>query len=319
MGEDIHAITVPKWGLTMEEGTVVEWTAEVGDAIAPGDEVITLETDKIANTVEIHETGILRRKVADIGELLPVGALLGVVAENGVDEAAIDAFIESFQSQRKAKPTPAPAKLAPARAPVRAPQKTGSASVSPRAQKLAEEKGIDPTLIPGTGRGGRVMRGDVLAYLNQEQPAAPVEAPQPEGTECAADTAPEPMTTMRKIVAERLTHSYTTTPHFFTTVSVDMTDLLAMRQEWKSQGAKYSVTDFIVKAVIAALVESPDVNASTDGQVILRHNDVHLGLAVALDDGLIVPVIRNANQLSLSELHDSAAGLIDKAHAKQLT
>ena len=313
MGSDIFAITVPKWGLTMEEGTVAEWTAEVGDAIAPGDEVVSVETDKIANEVEIQIGGILRRKVAEVGEVLPVGALLGVVAENGVDDAAIDAFIESFQSNRKAKAVPAPAKPVQASTARRA---ESSDSVSPRALKLAEEKGIDIALVPGTGRGGRVMRGDVLAYLRQGGPAAATGTPQ---RDVAEDAAPEPMSSMRKIVAKRLTESYTTTPHFFTTVSVDMTDLLALRQEWKAQGAQYSVTDFITKAVVAALGESPDVNASTDGQSILRHKSVHLGLAVALDEGLIVPVIRNADQLSLADLHERAAGLVDKAHAKRLT
>lgn len=312
MGSNIFAITVPKWGLSMEEGTVAEWMAEVGDAISPGDEVVSVETDKIANDVEIQVSGILRRKVAGIGEVLPIGALLGVMAENGVDDAAIDAFIESFQRERKARAVPAPAK--PVRA--SAPERAESGLVSPRALKLAQDKGIDATLIPGTGRGGRVMRGDVIAYLKREGPAAATKTPRPEGAE---DAKPEPMTTMRKLVAKRLTQSYTTTPHFFTTVSADMTDLLALRQEWKSQGAPYTVTDFIAKAVVAALVEFTGVNASTDGLTILRHKNVHLGLAVALDEGLIVPVIRNADQLSLAELHERAAGLIDKAHTKRLT
>ncbi len=216
--------------------------------------------------------------------------------------------------------------------------------ISPRAQRRAREAAIDPSRVPGTGPGGRITERDVEAYLEAKgysslriTPAAK-ELARREGVDIltvrgtgengrirvedvqrAIAERPQTMSRMRQVIAQRLTHSYTTTPHFFVTVPVDMTELLAFRQQLKNQGAPYTVTDFIAEAVVQALVECPDMNSRTDGRQVWRSTRVHLGIAVALESGLVVPVVRNADELSFLELHERAAALVETARAGKLT
>jgi len=216
--------------------------------------------------------------------------------------------------------------------------------ISPRAAKLARESAINSSPIVGTGPFGRIVERDVKDYLESKgyyqlriTPAAKRLAAR-EGIDIlslSADDAsgritlarveraitelPKPMSRMRQVIASRLTESFTTTPHFFVTVAVDMTELVNFRAELKAQGASYTVTDFILKAVAMSLVEFPVVNSTTDGKTIRWHSKVHLGMAVNLEQGLVVPVIRNAEELSLAELHDCASKLIAKARAGKLT
>jgi pyruvate dehydrogenase E2 component (dihydrolipoamide acetyltransferase) len=214
--------------------------------------------------------------------------------------------------------------------------------ISPRAAKLARESAINPAPIAGTGPFGRIVERDVKNYLESKEyyqlritPAAKrlaarenIDVLSLDGDtgritvariERAISEKPQPMSRMRQTIASRLTESFTTTPHFFVTVAVDMTGLVNFRSELKSHGASYTVTDFILKAVALSLVEFPIVNSTTDGKSVRWHSKVHLGLAVNLDQGLVVPVIRDAEELSLAELHDAATELIAKARAGKLT
>ena len=216
--------------------------------------------------------------------------------------------------------------------------------ISPRAAKLARESAINPSPIVGTGPYGRIVERDVKNYLESKgyyqlriTPAAKRLAAKenidiltlggkngPQRITVAAvqraiAEKPQPMSRMRQVIAARLTESFTTTPHFFVTVAVDMTELVNFRSELKAQGASYTVTDFILKAVALSLVEFPIVNSTTDGKNVRWHSKVHLGLAVNLEQGLVVPVIRDADELSLAELHDCATALAAKARAGKLT
>ncbi len=216
--------------------------------------------------------------------------------------------------------------------------------ISPRAAKLARESAINPASIVGAGPLGRIVERDVRKYLESKgydrlriTPAAKRLAAKenidvltldgPNGqeritvavVEKAIAEKPQPMSRMRQTIASRLTESFTTTPHFFVTVAVDMTELVNFRSELKAQGAPYTVTDFIQKAVALSLVEFPVVNSTTDGKNVRWHSRVHLGLAVNLEQGLVVTVIRDAEELSLAELHDAATELIAKARAGKLT
>ncbi len=208
---------------------------------------------------------------------------------------------------------------------------------------MAREKAVDPSRIPGTGPGGRVTEKDVRAWLAERgydrlriTPAA-LELARKEGVDVleiagtgagdritvddvrrAIFERPQPMSRMRQTIAHRLTHSFTTTPHFFVTVAVDMTDLMEVRREAKARGAPYTVTDCIAWAVVRALTEFPVFNSVTDGRTVVRRSSVHLGLAVSLENGLVVPVIRRAEDLSLAELHDASVALVEKARAGRL-
>ncbi len=215
--------------------------------------------------------------------------------------------------------------------------------ISPRARKLAEECVIDPTPIKGSGPNGRVIEKDVKAYLEARgydqrriTPAAKTLAAQEKidllsvtpgdgGSITVAEVKraiaekPKPMSKMRQVIAQRLTQSFTSTPHFFVTVSADMTDLIALRAQLKEKGAPYTITDFISESIILTLQEFPDVNSTTDGKTVRWHSHVHLGLAVSLEQGLVVPVIRNAEDLTILEVSQRSKVLAEKARTGKLT
>jgi pyruvate dehydrogenase E2 component (dihydrolipoamide acetyltransferase) len=215
--------------------------------------------------------------------------------------------------------------------------------ISPRAAKLAKETVIDPSPLAGTGPGGRILERDVKAYLTASgydqlriTPAAKelaareginilsVESTGDYGritvddVQRAVAERPTPLSRMRQAIAARLTQSYVSTPHFFVTVSVDLTELEALRLERRERGTTYTLTDFILNAAARSLVEFPAVNSTTDGKSVRWHSRVHLGLAVSLEQGLVVPVIRNADELTLAEIHDRASELSAKARAGKL-
>jgi pyruvate dehydrogenase E2 component (dihydrolipoamide acetyltransferase) len=250
--------------------------------------------------------------------------------------------------------TPGAAPLAPAAPvvaapiPVAVPSRLPAAApsrlfISPRARALADYSAIDPSRIKGSGPNGRIVEKDVQGYLESRHygslkvsPAAKALAIKekidiltvtPSGdngrimvgdVERTMKERPKAMSKMRQIIAQRLTQSVVTSPHFFVTVAIDMTDLLEYRKELKQKNLQYSVTDFILEAVVLALQESPGVNSSTDGKSAWWHSSVHLGMAASIADGLVVPVIRNAEKLSLKELHDQAADLAARARDGKL-
>jgi pyruvate dehydrogenase E2 component (dihydrolipoamide acetyltransferase) len=234
---------------------------------------------------------------------------------------------------------PAPV-MAPVPAPATAPSRL---FISPRARALVEHSAINAARIKGSGPNGRIVEKDVQGYLDAHNyaslrisPAAKalaikekidvlsVTASGDGGRVMVGDVErslkerPKAMSKMRQIIAQRLTQSVITSPHFFVTVEVDMTDLLEFRKELKQKNLQYSVTDFILEAVVLSLMESPGVNSSTDGKSAWWHSSVHLGMAASIADGLVVPVIRNAEKLSLKELHDTAADLAARARDGKL-
>lgn len=257
----------------------------------------------------------------------------------------------------KASPAPAPARRVPppetqaapaprAAAPAPPPSPSGPERlrISPRARKVARESAIDPSNIQSSGPAGRIVEQDVREYLSRQgyedlriTPAAKKKAVEEEidvltvtGTgeagrivtadiERAISEKPQAMSRMRQVIAGRLTESFTTTPHFFVTVSVDMTDLLRRRKELKTQGNEYSVTDFIMESVVLTLKEFPACNSSTDGVSVRWNGQVHLGVAVALEDGLVVPVLRGADGLTFAELRERSLDLFGRARTGKLT
>jgi pyruvate dehydrogenase E2 component (dihydrolipoamide acetyltransferase) len=243
-----------------------------------------------------------------------------------------------------AVPAPSAAPVAAPVAPLPAPAVPSLFRISPRAAALAKHSVIDATRIKGTGPEGRIVEKDVRNYLQQHgydelriSPAAKelaakekldvlaIQATDDSGRITVADVQraiaekPKPMSKMRQVIAQRLTQSFRDTPHFYVTVAVDMTELIAYRSQLKAAGAPYTVTDFIAEAVVLTLQEFPDVNSSTDGKTTRWNSHVNLGIAVSLEQGLVVPVIRNAGQLPLLELSQRTKSLAEKARAGKAT
>jgi pyruvate dehydrogenase E2 component (dihydrolipoamide acetyltransferase) len=268
-----------------------------------------------------------------------VNAVCGYVGEPGEavpDAAPVGAAPVAAASVAKSPVAPLPAAAAVAAVAVAAaavPPHSGDSRlrISPRASRLAADSGIDPRTIAGTGPEGRITERDVRAALEAASAApaaaAPLAAAAPRAVASAPatydgdseDGAPHQMSRMRRIIAERLTLSATTVPQFTVTVAVDMTRVLALRTEFKAAGTALTITDFIVSAVAQTLAEFPDVNSRTDGVSVWPRRRVHVGLAVALPDGLVVPVIRDADRRSLDDLHARAAALAEAARNGALT
>ncbi|MFZ0828535.1 MAG: dihydrolipoamide acetyltransferase family protein [Verrucomicrobiia bacterium] len=348
-------IIMPKFGQMTEESAIVEWLKKEGDAVARGDILFTVETDKSVMEVESFEAGTLLKIAVKPGVSVPVQSTVGFLGKPGEAIPAMAAPVPAFAAAKKAEPA-SPARVAraiPAASPSTIQQsinptiQASAASmlfrISPRAAALARECVIDATRIKGSGPEGRVVEKDVKAYLAAKgfhqlriSPAArqlaakakldllSIQETDESGRISVADVEravaekPKPMSKMRQIIAQRLTQSMVTSPHFYVTVEVDMTDLVEFRAQLKEQGLPYSVTDFIAHAVVLTLKEFPEVNSSTDGQSTRWHSHVHLGLAVSLEQGLVVPVIRNADELTLAELNARSKDLAAKARAGKL-
>jgi len=348
-----HPILMPKPGQMTEECVIVAWHKEVGDAVKKGDVLFEIETDKTNMDVEAFEEGVLLKRYVEAGETVPVNALCAYVGEAGeaVPDVAPPLPVSSAGGAAAATTPPVPAApVAPAPGPTKrqeepspvavhaAAEPSGRAThlrISPRASRLAAASGIDPRSINGTGPEGRITERDVQAALDAaaaaaarsrvEVPAPPIAspgslAPMPAAQETHADgQAPEQMSRMRRIIAERLTLSATTVPQFTVTVAVDMTRLVALRVELRTANTALTVTDFIVSAVAQTLVEFPLVNARTDGVSVWRRRRIDIGLAVSVPDGLVVPVIRGADHRSLTDIHARVAELAEAARNGTLT
>jgi len=348
---------MPKFGQMTEESAIVEWLKKEGDKVAKGDILFTVETDKSVMEVESFEEGTLLKIVVQPGINVPVQSTVGFLGRPGEAIPAVTApapiaaprpqpagsAVPSAPTPSATAPAPEPATAPSVPHPIAQPLAPPLFRISPRAAALARDCVIDPSRITGSGPNGRVVEKDVKAYLEAKgyrrlriSPAAKqlaakekldvlaIHGTAESGRITVADVQralaekPKPMSKMRQIIAQRLSQSVVTAPHFFVTVEVDMTDLVKFRAQLKAQGAPYTVTDFIAQAVVLTLKEFPEVNSATDGKAIRWNSHVHLGLAVSLDQGLVVPAIRNADELTLAELNARAKELADKARAGKL-
>ncbi|MFH0751496.1 MAG: dihydrolipoamide acetyltransferase family protein [Chloroflexota bacterium] len=335
----VHAIRMPKPGQMTEECTISTWFKREGDPVAKGDILFEIETDKSAMEVESFEEGVLLRRLVAEGDTVPVNTICAYVGEVGeeIPEGAPANPVPATREAPAPEPAAAPARSAAAAAPDSAPAPAAAAAgdgrlrISPRASKAAAEAGIDPGTITGTGPGGRIterdVRAAVLAPPVAASPASAPTAPRVPPARAAAplpsipvegEEEPRPLSRIRRVIADRLTHSWTSTPHFTVTVAVDVTALLAHRAELRAAGTTLTVTDFVLGATAQTLAEFPDVNSRTDGVSVWPRRRVHLGLAVSLPGGLVVPVIRDADRLPLGEIHDRAIALATAAREGRL-
>jgi pyruvate dehydrogenase E2 component (dihydrolipoamide acetyltransferase) len=352
------AIRMPMPGQMTEECTVLQWFKKEGDKVVRGDPLFEIETDKSNMEIEAFDEGVLLRIDAPEGATVPVESIVAWIGQPGEElpeavaaGSTAQAVAGTAPAAAGTAPTPASplgafpsepgASAAGPSAPV-AQSAGGRIIISPRASRVAAELGIDPRNVTGTGPGGRIVERDVLAAASQATASAPAAqtAPALAGATAAATPAAEAafstarsspalpaaamsgpgetLSRMRQTIARRLTEG-TSVPTFTVTVAVDMTDLLKLRADLKSRGSDISVTDFIHTATVQALGEFPILNASTDGVTVWKHEHVHLGVAVSVPAGLLVPVVREADMLSVRALHDRTVEVVGAARTGKLS
>lgn len=317
-------IIMPQLGLTMEEGTVTTWLKHEGDTVKAGDPILEITTDKLTNEVVSEHDGVLIKIVAQEGDDIPVKGLLGYIGEAGE-------VVGDVASAAAPVAAPAAVSAPAAAASVATPACSGQRiRISPLARKTAQKLGVDYSGIVGTGTSGRIILKDILAAAEAQKnapaavdpvataPAVAPAAPKANLELMEGDTVVK-MTGMRKVVAQRMCQSHTEIPPVTQNTKVDVTELMKFRKMLLAQtGKKYSVNDLILKATAKMLREHPEIRVSyDDGQTIQRAH-VNLGMAVALDAGLIVPVIRDADKMGLDALAAAAKDLATRAKENKL-
>lgn len=288
------SLSMPQFGQSVVEGTVSAWLKAEGDVVARDESLLTVSTDKIDTDLPAPTAGTLLRICVEPGATVAVGTVLAYIGAPG------DPLPPRAAAPENASPPSAPtADAKPAR------QRTAAPGfLSPVVARMAQEHGLDLTRIAGTGRNGRITKKDVQAVIAQRRPPAP---------------QLQPLTPMRRAIAEHMTRSVHTSPHVTSFFEADMTGVVRHRARQPDRGARLTFMPYVMQAAVAALQATPAVNATWQAEGILLHRHVHLGIAVAVPDGLVVPVIRHAERLDLPALAQALEALTAKAQARRLT
>jgi pyruvate dehydrogenase E2 component (dihydrolipoamide acetyltransferase) len=318
MSTAIRAVTMPKWGIEMTEGTINQWVLREGERVEKGGSLLEVETDKIVNTVESPAAGVLRRIVAGAGEVIAVGALVGVLAGEEVSDADVDSFINSFRgAQVSFEPDSAASSASAAEA------AASEVRVSPVARRLAEQLGLDIRQVKPAGSNGRVTKEDVENYAAGLKGTA---TPAGTAASSADATHPDPVTRVRLsatrlTIARRLSQSSQAIPHYRVSIDIDAAPLQQLRRALSEdqRGARVTLNDVLLRVCALGLVRHPAVNALLEGEETLQYAHAHIAIAVPGEAGLITPIIRNADQKSIVELARESAELIGRARRSELT
>jgi pyruvate dehydrogenase E2 component (dihydrolipoamide acetyltransferase) len=331
--EGLEVITMPRLSDTMEEGTVAKWNKKVGDAVNEGDILAEIETDKATMEFESFFSGTLLYIGLEAGESAPVDAVLAAIGKKGTDPAAVKAAITASAAndlpassaqpevpaapapvaEKKETPQPAPVKVqSPAPAPV---GQNGRLIASPLAKKMAEEKGISLQQVAGSGDGGRIIKRDIENFKGSVGGYAVSQGPK--GVESITELA---NSSIRKAIAKRLSASKFSAPHYYLSVELDMDHAIAFRQQFNTlPETKISFNDIILKAVALSLKEHPQVNSQWFDDKIILNQHVHLGVAVAVEDGLVVPVLKFTDEMDLRNIGHTVKDYALRARDKKLT
>ena len=346
-------VVMPQMGESIAEGTIVKWLKKVGDTIGRDEPLLEVSTDKVDTEVPSPAAGVLTEILHQEGETVAVNSVVARIGEAGGASAPAPVAAEPAPEPAPAAAPVVPAAPAPAAVPAapvaEATEERGKVRSSPLVRNIARENNVDLAQVPATGSGGtRVSKDDILGFIGQAKAApvaavvpvaapvvapAPAAIPAPASTPVAAPSLPafaagervaiEPMTKMRKIIADGMLNSRRTSAHVTTFFEADFSNIARLRERVKKSfeaqnGTKLTFLPFVIKATLDALKAIPVVNASTDGENIIYKNDYNVGIAVALDWGLIVPVIKHADLLSISGLARASQDLATRARAKQL-
>jgi pyruvate dehydrogenase E2 component (dihydrolipoamide acetyltransferase) len=314
-----HSIVMPALEMAQETGKLVSWRKKEGDAIVKGEPLLDIETDKAVVEIESPADGILAGVKAHAGDVIPVGQTIAWIVKPGEKPPVEEA---SSASGRRMDTKTAPAAAAAAHisaAPVAAP--ASSDRISPKARRLAREHGVDLSRVRGTGSEGEIQAEDILAFV--ASPGSRAVAPLAAETPQAEARATQTLSQVARLMAERTTQSWTSAPHFFVTRAIDAGALLAAREKFgpaieKERGVRLSHTDLLVAAVARALEKHPLVNASWTGEGILLHPEINVGIAMAVEDGVVVAAIPGANTKNLGEIAAMRRDLADRARAGKL-
>ena len=319
-------ITMPKMSDTMQEGTISSWLKKVGDSVKSGEIIAEVETDKATMELESYEDGTLLYIGVEAGDSVPVDGVIAVIGEKGADfETLLKAqkVEESTDSeepkQEEAPKSEKPKENLPTSSPAVAASTSGDrVKASPLAKKMAEEKGFDITQVSGSGEGGRIIKRDVENFVPAAAPSAATSS-QVVSSVGQESFHEEKVSQMRKVIAKRLAESKFGAPHFYLTMEINMDKAIEARKSLNEiSPVKISFNDMVIKASAAALRQNPKVNSSWLGDKIRYNEHIHIGMAVAVEEGLLVPVIRFADNLSLSQISNQAKTLGGKAKNKEL-
>jgi pyruvate dehydrogenase E2 component (dihydrolipoamide acetyltransferase) len=337
-------VIMPKLSPTMEEGQIARWLKKEGDKVSMGEPLAEIDTDKATMEMQALSNGVLRKILIGEGESAPLGQLIGIIGEPDEDISSLlsespakgaatttqPAPAENEPAQRAEPPQPAET---PAEKPAAAPSGNGAGGrliVSPLAARMAAEAGIDLRSLQGSGPGGRIIKKDIESAMSQQQPSSAaagrpalrvVEGRQQQPIVAGASTYhDEPASEIRRTIARRLVTSLGPVPHFFLTAEIEMDRAAEMRKGINAldPDLKISINDIIIKVTAAALMQHPQVNASFQDKVVRYYDHADIGVAVAIEDGLITPVIRSADQKSLSQITAEIRELADRAKSRKL-
>ena len=319
-------ITMPKLSDTMTEGRLIDWKKSVGDRVERGEIIAEVETDKANMELEAFSSGVLLEVRVKPGEMAPVGTVIAIVGEAG-EKAAEGEGAPAAPPVSESQPPavePSPAEAVPERimeppkeTAVEAPAGEGGAKASPLVRRLAREKGIDLALVTGSGPEGRIIQEDLDRY-HQARGARSEERGEGEKVP-ASGGAVQPLSRMRGAIARLVSESWRDIPHFTVTVAIDMGEAENVRRELKVAGTMVSLNDIVIKAAAKVLQRFPLVNASFGADGIVFHDQVNIGFAVSLDDGLLVPVIQGCGGLSLTEIAARSRELIERARGGSIS
>jgi pyruvate dehydrogenase E2 component (dihydrolipoamide acetyltransferase) len=352
---DAELILMPKMSDTMEEGVIASWLVKVGDEVSSGDILAEIETDKATMEFEAYDDGTVLYIGAEVGSSIPIDGLIAVIGDKNADfQKLIDAHKnkKSDSSKKEEKPTADKPKTETSSSPKadttpapvaenRSPKPTGSSTTSggrikasPLAKKMAEDKGYDLSEISGSGDNGRIVKKDIESFTPQAKPVASEaksgseKAPSSQsGSSYVIPSAPvgeesyteEKVSQMRKVIAKRLSESKFTAPHFYLTMEIDMDKAIEARKSMNEVSpVKISFNDLVLKAAASALRQNPKANASWLGDTIRYNQHIHIGVAVAVEEGLLVPVVRFADSKSLAQISAEVKELGGKAKNKKL-
>lgn len=315
-------VRMPKLSDTMTEGTVAAWHKKVGDKVKSGELLAEIETDKATMEFESFQDGVLLHIGVETGKTAPVDSILAILGKEGEDISVIlsedkkgASPVQKIEKTEAKEATPIVSSKPAESQRTEATHADGRVKASPLAKMIAQDKGIDISRVSGSGDGGRIIKRDIENYLPAVGTSI-VPVFSPSGTEQYAE---ETVSQMRKTIARRLAESKFSAPHFYLTIEVDMENAITARKSINDVGdVKVSFNDMVIKAVSMALRKHPKVNSSWQGDTIRYNQHVHIGVAVAVDEGLLVPVIRFANEKGLAQIGAEVKIFAEKAKAKKL-